>query len=286
MIPTLYIVATPIGTLSDFSDHAQAVLQQVDLIVCEDTRHSRKLLERFQVKKHLRSLPGYQEKQKAQALIAELLQLPEAQMALITDAGTPAVSDPGALLVAEAHKQGVRVLNVPGPSSLACALASCGFLAPRSVFSAFIGRTQKEQHQEFRCYQAVAPCIGVFFESPKRLLKTLNSAMAFFDPSLNVCVSREISKQFEEHLVGTIDSVIKQLQSKTEILGEFVVCFEVKDHVPLPEKANIDSIEKAAQMAIECADETQSPLKECCKKIAFEHGFSAKEIYAMAVKKQ
>jgi 16S rRNA (cytidine1402-2'-O)-methyltransferase len=279
----LYIVATPIGTLSDFSSHAQKILTEVGFIICEDTRHSGKLLSHFGIKNHMQSLPVYQEKEKAQALIEKLIQSEKKTAALITDAGTPGISDPGAFLVAAAHEMGVRILNIPGPSSMACALASCGFIAPRNIFSGFLGRTQKEQFDEFDRWKMIAPCVALFFESPKRILKSLENLNLYFKEAndVKICVSREISKQFEEHKCGSLAEVFSYFQDRKEICGEFAICVNVEKIESSIQKV---TCAEAAAEAIQLVYETKKSLKDCCKEIGKKYELSAKEIYSAANK--
>lgn len=280
-IATIYIVATPIGTLSDLSPHAQRVLADVGFIVCEDTRHTAKLLHHFGIQNRLESLHVHNEKDKVESLISRLLQNDSKTAALVTDAGTPGISDPGSFFIAAAHEKGIRILNVPGPSSLTCALASSGFIAPRSIFSGFLPRTQKEQFQEFERWKAISPCVAVFFESPRRILKTLEHLQDFFHGYLKICVSREISKQFEEHKTGSIEEVIHFFKMKKEICGEFVVCVNVEESV---RDALQVTAEQAAKEAVALSETGDQPLKMCCKQMAQKYSLSSKEIYSIAVR--
>lgn len=279
----LYLVATPIGSLSDFSPHAQSVLSEVGFVICEDTRHSGKLLAHFKIKNHLHSLPSYGERDKAQSLIEKLVSSEKKTAALITDAGTPGISDPGAFLVTCAHEMGVRVLNVPGPSSMACALASCGFIAPRTLFSGFLARQAKEQKEEFARWKSISPCVAVFFESPKRLLKSLENLKADFGDLLLVCVSREISKQFEEHSVGPLSQILSYLQQKEQICGEFVVCVDVKKDKGTKDEI---SIEDAAEETIALFRETGRSLKDCSKEISQKYTLPTKQVYFIACQRK
>lgn len=275
-IGTLYIVATPIGTLSDFSPRAKEILSQVNFIACEDTRHSGKLLSHFGIKAQLESLHVHNEKNKYCYLIEKLLNSPQKNAAIITDAGTPCVSDPGSLLVAEAHAKGILVQSIPGPSSMTAALAACGFIQPRTIFSAFLGRTQKEQFAEFDRWKLIAPCIAIFFESPKRILTSLKNIDSFFsNEEINICVSREISKKFEEHKIGKITELIIYFSEKKELQGEFVVCVNILENKNLKE---IKSLPEAAQEALRLA-KNGTPLKLACKEIAQKYHLSPKEIY-------
>jgi 16S rRNA (cytidine1402-2'-O)-methyltransferase len=272
----LYIVATPIGTLSDFSPRAKEILSHVSFIACEDTRHSGKLLSHFGIRAKLESLHAHNEKNKSSYLIEKLLNSPQKCAAVITDAGTPCISDPGSLLVAEAHSKGVLMQSIPGPSSMTSALAACGFIQPRSIFSAFLGRTQKEQFLEFERWKQTAPCIAVFFESPKRIITSLKNIDAFFsNEEINICVSREISKKFEEHKNGNIKQIINFFLAQKEIQGEFVTCVNISENVS---EKKITSLPEAATEALFLAKDGMQ-LKMACKKIAQKYHLNSKDIY-------
>ena len=177
---TLYIVSTPIGNLSDLSTHAQNILSTVSFILCEDTRHSLKLLNHFGIKNNLESLHIHNEKNKLDYLLDKLINSDTHSAALVSDAGTPAICDPGSYLVAAAHEKNIQVIIVPGPSSMSSALAACGFIQPRSLFSGFLSKNKSEQFAEFKMWVNVSPCIALFFESPRRVLETLKNLVDFF----------------------------------------------------------------------------------------------------------
>ena len=276
----LYIVATPIGTLSDFSPRAKEILSQVNFIACEDTRHSGKLLNHFGIKAQLESLHVHNEKNKSNYLIEKLINSPQKSAAVITDAGTPCISDPGSLLVSEAHAKGILVQSVPGPSSMTSALAACGFIQPRSIFSAFLGRTQKEQFSEFERWKRIAPCIAVFFESPKRILTSLKNIEAFFS-DVDVCVSREISKKFEEHKTGKVKEIINYFTDQKEIQGEFVTCVNLLENENTKETKSLpDAALEALQLA-----KNGKQLKIICKELAQKYHLNPKDIYNETNKK-
>ena len=288
--PTLYLVSTPIGNLSDFSSHAQSVLSQVDFILCEDTRHSLKLLNHFGIKSHLESLHLHNEQGRAHAIVEKILHSKNQCAALISDAGTPAICDPGSYLVAAAHEQGVQVIVVPGPSSFPSAIAASGFIQPRTIFSGFLSKSSKDQFSEFKLWVAASPCLAVFFESPKRLKQSLENLSKFFSEnkdkyelnSLEVCVSREISKKFEEHRRGTLASLLTEYDSVENLQGEFVVCVNLNK---VEDQQNKVTLEFAANEACLYSQVHQVPLKKSCKEIAEKYGFSSKEIYGIASKK-
>jgi 16S rRNA (cytidine1402-2'-O)-methyltransferase len=259
---------------------AQEILADVALIICEDTRSTQKLLGHFHIRTPLVSLPAYKENPEAcQKLLEPFCQGGQAnvQVALVSDAGSPAVSDPGAHVVAAAHGLGMAVKTVPGPSSLPAALGACGFLAPRAVFSGFLPRIVREQHEEFTRWQACAPCVAVAFESPQRILDTLKSLEDFFGPQGRVCVSREMSKMFEEHIRGPLSEVRTQLVAKDRQRGEFTLCVYVPEALSQTHVPSQDELRQKIQDL-----QKQFPtlrLKELCHQAALGCALSAKEIY-------
>ncbi|RDB37269.1 16S rRNA (cytidine(1402)-2'-O)-methyltransferase [Spirobacillus cienkowskii] len=279
---TLYIVATPIGTLNDFSPRAKEILSNVSFIACEDTRHSGKLLNHFGIKTHLESFHSHNEKNKTQFLIDKLLSSQLKNAAIISDAGTPCISDPGSTLIAAAHTHDILVQSIPGPSSMTAALAACGFLQPRSIFSAFLGRTQKEQFEEFRRWKNVTPCIAIFFESPKRLLSTLKNINEFFQNSnLQISVSKEISKKFESHKVGNIIEVTDFFKNLPEIIGEFVVCVNIFQTEQINPEENFSTAIQEVQKLIK----EGVHLKFACKEISKKFNLQSKDLYNFMISK-
>ena len=282
--PTLYIVSTPIGNLSDFSIHAQHILSSVSFILCEDTRHTLKLLNHFNIKNKLESLHVHNEKNKLDYLIDKLLNSDTHSAALVSDAGTPAICDPGSYLVAAAHEKNIQIIIVPGPCSMTSALAASGFIQPRSLFSGFLSKNKSDQYEEFTIWANTSPCVAVFFESPRRILESLKNISDFFTnkyklSDLEICVSREISKKFEEHRRSLLNTAIEHYQSCDEIQGEFVVSVNL-NKVTDPE--NKVTIEFAAKEAVLRSKLYNIQLKICCKELAEKYGFNPKEIYSVA----
>lgn len=263
----LYLVATPIGTLADLSPRAREILAAVDLVICEDTRHSGKLFAHLGLSKRMESLHNQNEPQKTERLLAWFADHPDAQAALVTDAGTPAVSDPGSILVQRARESGVEIRSIPGPSSLSAALAACGFLAPRTIFSGFFPRKEGERQREMRLWKKSAPCIAVYFESPQRVCDSLASLEAGLGGQVRVCVARELSKKFEEHLVGSASELRARCADRDSSLGECVIC------VLIPEAAA--SIPDDELQAPDAGANLRTDLKPLAKK----WGIPSKELY-------
>jgi 16S rRNA (cytidine1402-2'-O)-methyltransferase len=220
----LYLVPTPIGNLEDITLRALKILQSVDLILAEDTRTTGILLKHFEIKKPLSSFHIHNEHQKLQSFIS---QLKEGQnFALVSDAGTPAVSDPGFLLVREALKEGIEIQCLPGPTAFVPALVISGFSTDRFLFEGFL--PQKKGRQTKLREVIEANCTVIIYESPFRIIKLLEELKTLGLDERKVSVSREISKFYEETIRGTVNEVLQHFQMKAP-KGEFVVCLEGKN---------------------------------------------------------
>lgn len=220
---SLFLVPTPIGNLGDITLRALEVLKSVDVILAEDTRTSGVLLNHYQINKPLQSFHIFNEHKTVNQLI-DRLQKGEV-MALISDAGTPGISDPGFLLVREALKHDIKIDCLPGPTALIPALVKSGFPTDRFVFEGFL--PHKKGKQTLLKKLAEEDRTVIFYESPHRLLKTLAQVKEFFGNERQVSVSRELSKKFEETKTGTIDDLIMHFSSK-DIKGEIVVVISGK----------------------------------------------------------
>ena len=215
----LYVVSTPIGNLEDVTLRALRVLKEVDFIACEDTRHSRKLLSHYSISKPMVSYYAPKEAQKA-GFILERLKRGE-RVALITDAGTPLLSDPGWRLVKKAVEAGVPVVPVPGPSSILAALVASGLSICPFAFWGF--PPKKEGELKTFLKEVVAyPGVHVFFESPRRVLTTLE-VMAQVWGDREAVVAREVTKVHEEFIRGTLSSLKEELAARGEVRGEMVL---------------------------------------------------------------
>jgi 16S rRNA (cytidine1402-2'-O)-methyltransferase len=222
MSSKLYIVSTPIGNLEDITLRALNVLKEVDLIACEDTRTSKKLLSRYQIEKPLTSYHKHNEIEKAKELLS-MLQGGK-NIALITDAGTPGVSDPGFRIVKLASQSGIKVIPIPGASAAIAALSISGL--PTSSFT-FLGFPPKQNKKLIELLDRIKdrPETLIFYESPKRIVKTLE-AMTEVLGERNISISREITKMYEETLRGSFSDLINNLKSRESIKGEFVLLVE------------------------------------------------------------
>jgi 16S rRNA (cytidine1402-2'-O)-methyltransferase len=218
-LAVLFAVGTPIGNLEDLSDRAKRTLASADAVICEDTRVSGRLLAHLGIKKPLISFHSQNEHKKTSEIITRLKS--GENMALITDAGMPAISDPGFLLIREAHLSGIAVQTVPGPSSLSTALALSGLPSDRFVFEGFLPhkKGRKTKIQELSAEERTV----VLFESPHRIVKLLKEWLQVSNEDRMVAVCRELTKKFEEVIRGSLAEVLSELENRSKIQGEIVV---------------------------------------------------------------
>lgn len=215
----LYIVATPIGNLDDFSKRAVDTLKNVDLILVEDSRHFSKLAQRYEINTATKSYHEHNE-QKRTVEILELLKQGKT-VALVSDAGTPTISDPGYRIVKACRDEGIRVSPIPGPSALLAALCCSGFPTNAFTFEGFL--PHKPGKRKKMLEQALArEHTSIFYESPHRILKTLE-ALCELDPTRETFVARELTKTYEETLIGSAENLLAEFKQRKAIRGEFVL---------------------------------------------------------------
>jgi len=218
-LATLYIVATPIGNLQDISPRALEVLSGVSAIACEDTRTSGVLLRHYAISSELVSFHAHNEHHKTDKLIERL----DAgfDLALISDAGMPAISDPGFLVVRAAHLRGHSVSVIPGPSAAINAMAASGLPSDRFCFEGFL---PQKKGRKTRIHQlADEPRSMIFFESPYRILRLIDELISEFGPDRMGCFCRELTKKFEEIRRGRLQDLQISLKERQAIKGEFVL---------------------------------------------------------------
>lgn len=228
MNPGLYIVGTPIGNLGDITLRALETLKSADLIVAEDTRHTRKLLDRYEIRSPTMSCHKFNEASRVQLLLGRIR---EGQaVALVTDSGMPAVSDPGSRVVAACRAEDLPVTVIPGPSAVTAAVALCGFAGEGFAFDGFLPRKSGARKKRLaRLASCDVPV--VLFESPYRLVKLLGEIAEVMGPR-RVFVGRELTKQFEEARTGTPADILAAFAGRT-VKGELVVIVAPADP-PLP----------------------------------------------------
>ncbi len=215
---TLYIVATPIGNLDDITFRAVQTLRETPIIACEDTRRAGQLLRYLNLpEKELVSYHNFNERQCAEKLLARLAR--GESVALVSDAGTPSVSDPGFYLVRAAHREGIRVVPIAGVSALTAAVSVCPLPINRFYFEGFL--PHKKGRQTRLKFLAALECAVVLYESPHRIIKLLDEVQTHFG-SRQVMIARELTKLYEEILIGLPVDLKEKLSSK-KILGEFVI---------------------------------------------------------------
>jgi 16S rRNA (cytidine1402-2'-O)-methyltransferase len=219
----LYLVPTPIGNLADITLRALEILKSVDTILAEDTRTSGFLMKHYQVSKPLQSFHNFNEHKMVDGLIARLEK--GEVMALVSDAGTPGISDPGFLIARAALQAGLKIECLPGATAFVPALIKSGLPADRFVFEGFL--PQKKGRQTMLKKLATEERTMIFYESPYRLVKTLENFKEYFGAERKVSVSRELTKMFEETFNGTVDAAITHFSAK-DVKGEIVIVLEGK----------------------------------------------------------
>jgi 16S rRNA (cytidine1402-2'-O)-methyltransferase len=219
----LYLVPTPIGNLKDITLRALEVFQQVDVILAEDTRTTGKLLNHYQVQTPLSPYHQHNEHKILQHLVDQLLA--GKKMAVVTDAGTPGISDPAFLLVRECVKNGITVESLPGATAFVPALINSGLPTNRFAFEGFI--PLKKGRHTLLTELATEQRTMIFYESPVRLVKTLEDFGEYFGMDRKCAVSRELTKMFEENVRGTLEEVASHFRKKT-VKGEIVIVIEGK----------------------------------------------------------
>jgi 16S rRNA (cytidine1402-2'-O)-methyltransferase len=272
MAAMLYIVATPIGNLEDITLRALRVLKEVDVIAAEDTRHTRILLDHYDIHAPLVSYHEHNEKDQAPRLVERMKN--GESLALVSDAGTPAISDPGYRLVAEALRAGILVTPVPGASAVISALSASGLPTDRFVFEGFLPakKGERERRIELLCKERRTL---VFYEAPHRLKDSL-AEMRRILGNRDIAVARELSKVHEEFLRGTIDEVAEMLADR-EVKGEVTIIVRGAQ-----ESAQISSEELAREIRSMLGDGLS--VKAISEQLAEYHHIPRREIYQLALR--
>ncbi|MBY6063890.1 16S rRNA (cytidine(1402)-2'-O)-methyltransferase [Pseudidiomarina sediminum] len=271
---TLYIVPTPIGNLGDLSPRAQQVLTDVAAIAAEDTRHSRQLLQQFAIQNEVFALHEHNERERAQAVIARLLAGDD--LALISDAGTPLISDPGYVLVQQCRTAGVRVVALPGPCAITTALSAAGLPTDRFSFEGFLP-AKPQQRRKVLTALLEEPRTMVFYESPHRILATLDDLAATIGPERQMVMGRELTKQFETYLSGSIAEVMAQVQADSnQQRGEMVLMLAGATLV----ESDVDVATALRTVAIL---RQHLPLKKAAACAAEIHGVRKNQLYQLAL---
>lgn len=274
MSGTLYVVATPIGNLEDITLRALRILREVDQIACEDTRQTRKLLDRHGISKPLVSYHEHNEHARAGELLREL----EAgkNIAVVSDAGTPLIADPGYRLVAQARAHGVTVSPIPGPSALVSALSASGLATDSFFFGGFLPAKTTQRRKTLEQMKGY-PATLVFYEAPHRILETLEDIGEVLGPR-RVTVARELTKIHEEFLSGEVSQLRAALAQRPSIKGEITLMIGKSDSPAgdlMPMEAAFDRLLEAGM-----------PRMEAMKTVARERGLSKREVYEKLAEKK
>lgn len=267
----LYIVGTPIGNLEDITLRALRILEEVDVIAAEDTRHTVKLLNHFEIKKHLLAYHQHNEQSGSEKLLEFLTE--GKNIALVSDAGMPIISDPGSVIVSRCNEAGIPVEVVPGPNAGLCALVLSGIDARAFTFMGFLGKQNKEIREGLEKI-AVSENTVILYETPHRLVKTLE-AMVQVIPDRKMSISREITKKYEETRMGTVQEHL-DWYSENPPKGEFVLVIEGGDGLPAgcQDLAALSLEDHVAHYKDQGMGE-----KEAMKQVARDRGVSKRDIY-------
>lgn len=218
----LYIVPTPIGNLKDMTERAIEILKECDLVAAEDTRHTLKLMNYFDIKTQLISYHKFNEKMRSEEIINEIL-MNDKNVAIVTDAGTPCISDPGYEIVKAAREHGIEVIGLAGASAAIIALSIAGINTEKFAFYGFLPRKKSEIEEELKKILHNPIKTFVIYESPKRIIKLVESIKEHM-PNAVLCVCKELTKLYENSFYGNIDFVIEQLKNHVDVeRGEYVV---------------------------------------------------------------
>jgi 16S rRNA (cytidine1402-2'-O)-methyltransferase len=269
---TLYLVGTPIGNLEDLSIRAARILAEADLIAAEDTRRTLKLMSHLGLSKSIVSYHEHNRRDAGQRLLAELAS--GRSVALVSDAGMPVVSDPGAELVAEAAKQGIAITVIPGPCAVSSALALSGMDGSRFVFEGFLPREGKPRKQALEALRGEARTV-LFYEAPHRLLKTLKDLLAAMGDR-NVAVCNDITKFYERADRVTLSAAVALFEA-TEPRGEYVLVLQGAE--PRQECYDDVTIEDHVRRYIDSGMDK----KEAVKQVAKDRGVQRNEVYSVVM---
>mgnify|MGYP000580779310 FL=1 len=270
MSGTLYIVSTPIGNLDDISRRAIAVLGEVDWVAAEDTRHSQRMLEQLGVRSRLISCHDHNESARSEELVARL-QSGE-QGALISDAGTPLVSDPGYRLVRACHQAGVRVVPIPGASALLAALAAAGQPSDRFLFEGFVPAKGAPRQQAIERLAKLS-VTSIIYEAPHRVLSFLEALKASVEKDREISLCRELTKQFETIRMGTVADICDWVASdRNQQRGELVLVLS-----PAAQTADWSEQDQALAKSLLA----ELPVSRVAKIMAAHTGLKRQAVYAL-----
>lgn len=267
----LYVVATPIGNLEDMSYRAVRILSEVALIAAEDTRHSRRLLDHYGIKSRLISCHEHNEQERSIELVAKLLAGED--VALISDAGTPAIADPGYRLVRACRLAGVEVVCVPGCNAMIAGLSISGLPTDNFRFAGFLP-SKRRVRQKFIAQFCAADHTLVFYETPHRLLAALADLAELCGPEREIAIGRELTKKHEELFWGSLAAAHAHFEQKT-VKGELVLMLAAGEK-ELPQESVEDALQRLHA-------EGGLSWKEIVKRVAKQHGLPGSEVYSRSL---
>ena len=271
----IYVVATPIGNLSDISERVLKTLSEVKLIAAEDTRRTLKLLNYFDIKTSVVSNYKYNELERGKDLIEQVIR-DDIDIAVVSDAGTPCISDPGSVLVEMARNRGIEVIAIPGPSAVITALSASGFNFIKFGFMGFIPRDKKEQEKYIGELINLSIDTLVLFESPNRIIKSLKMIETSL-PDCRLFVVNDLTKYYERSYWGNISEVIQKLEEEEKSgLGEYTIVLHKEPALSISEEAETLSAE--AQLVDEIV-KTGCTLKDAVSRVSERTQMSKKDVY-------
>ena len=273
--PALYLISTPIGTLSDFTFRAINVLQNVNVLLAEDTRVLRKLMNLMDIDLNGRNISSYNDNSGDEVRSKYILELEQNKsIALCCDSGTPLISDPGYKLVRQVIRDGYKVISIPGACSVIVALCQSGLPSDKFFFGGFPPAKKNQRINFFNDLLSV-PSTLIFFESPKRILNTLEDLGNIFGNSQQIVVCRELTKNFEENKRGTIDSIIKILRKENNFRGEFTVVVNRKENI----KPDLNFIKSDLIYLLK-----KNTFRDSVAIVSKKYSLSKKEVYNLGLK--
>ncbi|MBL8227716.1 MAG: 16S rRNA (cytidine(1402)-2'-O)-methyltransferase [Bryobacterales bacterium] len=269
MIGTLYLVATPIGNLEDLSPRAARILNEAGLIACEDTRQTRKLLDHLGISRPMVSLHEHNEQARVSDLISRMQQ--GVSVALVSDAGTPAISDPGYRLVHEAVALGISVSSIPGPNAAVAALCASGLPTDSFYFAGFFAHKRNQRIQQLEKLKDLTATL-IFYETPHRIVEALEDVAGVLG-GRDVVVARELTKLHEEYLRGTAQSIRETLAARPSIRGEFTVLIGKASAPPAPAGDAVSAVNAYIAQGMSRMD--------AIKAVAKDRGLPKREVYRL-----
>lgn len=272
LAPGLYVVATPIGNLEDITLRALRVLREVDLIACEDTRHTQKLLNHFEIKTPTQSYHQHNEAARAKELVERIAT--GERIALVSDAGMPGISDPGEKLIGIALDRGLKVIVIPGPSALISGLVASGLPTDSFHFVGFLPSRSGERRSALEALRDARETL-VFYEAPHRIMETLADIGTILGRKRRIAIARELTKLHEEFLRGTVDDIAAELKKRATIKGELTIIVSGRTEEQQIGEPSGSLAERMRQLiSVEKMDE-----KDALKQAAREFGLSKSEAY-------